>query len=206
MLAGLAVGCGGGAPEIASQNKTFYDFPSAGAAGAQEFGGEYEQKYPRLDLVGLPSQPEYVGVTVLRGGVHLSRPKDWRIREASNEPGRAFIQYISPRAISFAIYERSDSPTDLWRNVMSRYERDAASVGAKLTGRGVPYATWIGQGRAYSIERSADSSKRPFVGYSREILLRGDSRVVLVQIVRQRAELSDVDQELLRVVSTLEVL
>jgi hypothetical protein len=153
-----------------------------------------------------PPAPEYVGVTVLRGGVHLSRPSDWHIREANNDPGRAFIQYISPRALSFALYERSDSPVDPWRDVMSRYEVDVSSVGAKITGRGVPVATWKGEGRAYSVERKVDSAKRAFVGYSREVLLRGEHRVVLVQIVRQRGALADIDDELMRVVSTLEVL
>jgi len=154
----------------------------------------------------MPPALEYVGVTIVRGGVHLSRPIDWHIREARNDPGRAFIQYISPRALSFAIYERSDSDSDLWRDVMSRYENDAASVGAKIVGHGVPVATWKGQGRAYSVERKADSTKRGFVGYSREVLLRGEHRVVLVQIVRQRPDLSDIDDELMRVMSTLEVL
>jgi hypothetical protein len=196
--------CGGGAPEIATKNKTFYDWPSGAAAGA--FGSEFEQRYPPLDAAAMPPKLEYIGVTVVRGGVHLSRPFDWRIREGSNDPGRAFIQYISPRAWSFAIYERSDSPADAWRDVMSRYESDVASVGAKITGRGLPIATYIGQGRAYSVERKVDSSKRAFFGYSREILLRGEHRVVLVQVVRQRGEIADIDDELMRVITTLEVL
>jgi hypothetical protein len=201
----LAVGCGSGTPEVAAQNRVFYDWPSGGAA-ASAFGTEFEQRYPPLDFAGMPPRPEYIGVTVLRGGVHLSRPNDWHIREARNDPGRAFIQYISPRALSFALYERSDSPDDPWRDVMSRYENDVSSVGAKVTGRGVPVATWKGEGRAYSVERKVDSAKRAFVGYSREILLRGEHRVVLVQIVRQRGDLADIDDELMRVMSTLEVL
>jgi hypothetical protein len=204
LLSATAVGCGSGAPEIAVKNRVFYDWPSAASSGSA--GGEYEQPYPRLDLQAAPSSLDYMGVTIVRGGVHLSRPKDWRIREASNEPGRAFIQYISPRALSFAIYERPDSPEELWRNVMARYEREVSSVGAKITGGGVPFATWKGQGRAYTVQRKVDSGKQPFVGYAREILLRGEGRVVLVQVVRQRGELGDIDQEMLRVVSTLEVL
>jgi hypothetical protein len=200
----VAAGCGGGPSEVAVRNRVFYDWPSGGAASGQ--AGDFEQRYPPLDLSGMPPALEYVGVTVVRGGVHLSRPFDWHIREARNDPGRAFVQYISPRALSFAIYERSDAPDDLWRDVMSRYESDAASVGAKVVGHGVPVATSKGQGRAFSIERKVDSGKRGFMGYSREILLRGEHRVVLVQIVRQRPDLADVDDELMRVVSTLEVL
>jgi hypothetical protein len=203
-LVSLAVGCGGGAPEIATQNRVFYDWPSGAAASG--FGSDYEKAYPRLDLSGIPSQLEYMGVTIVRGGVHLSRPKDWHIREARNDPGRAFIQYISPRALSFAIYEMPDSPSEPWREIESHFESDVASVGAKITGRGIPMATWIGQGRAYSVQRKVDSAKRAFTGYSREMLLRGEHRVVLVQIVQQRGELADIDQELLRVISTLEVI
>jgi hypothetical protein len=199
-----ATACGGGAPEIATKNKTFYDWPSGAAAGA--FGSEFEQRYPPLDAAAMPPQLEYIGVTIVRGGVHLSRPFDWHIREGSNDPGRAFIQYISPRAISFAVYERSDSPRDPWRDVMARYESDCASVGAKITGKGLPIATYIGQGRVYSVERKVDSAKRAFFGYSREILLRGEHRVVLVQVVRQRGDLADIDDELMRVINTLEAL
>jgi hypothetical protein len=75
------------------------DWPRAGA--------QYEQRYPPLDFAA--GDAAYLGVTVVRGGVRLSRPKSWALREASNEPGRAFIQYISPSAYSFAIYERPDA-------------------------------------------------------------------------------------------------
>ena len=145
-------------------------------------------------------------VTIVQGGVHLSRPKNWMIREASNDPGRAYIQYISPKAYSFAIYERPDAPTELWKDVLNRYEDDVSSVGAKVVGKRVPVATAIGQGRAYTIERTVDAAKRPFVSHSREVVLRGDHRIVIVQIVQQAENLSAVEDELLRVIGTLEVL
>src|SRR5262245_40384973 len=128
------------------------------------------------------------------------------IREASNEPAHAYIQYTSPNAYSFGIYERPDSPDDLWRDILTRYEDDVASVGAKVVGKRIPVATWRGQGRAYSIERKVEAAKRPFISRAREVVLRGEHRVVIVQIVHDGEDLSAVDAELARVVSTLEVL
>src|SRR4051812_32033331 len=88
-------GCGG-APDTAAKNRTFYDWSSAAGGGASS--AQFEQRYPKLDLAEKAPAPEFIGVTVVRGGVHLSRPKNWTIREASNEPGRAFVQYTSPKA------------------------------------------------------------------------------------------------------------
>jgi hypothetical protein len=199
----LLASCGG-APDSASKNRTFYDWSVAAGGGAST--GQFEQRYPRLDLAQKDATPEYLGYTVLRGGVHLSRPKNWMIREANNEPGKAFVQYTSPKAYSFAVYERADSPGDLWRDVLNRYEDDVGSVGAKVVGRRIPVATALGQGRAYSIERSVEAAKRPFTSHSREIVLRGEHRIVLVQIVYQAENLSAIDDELMRTITTLEVL
>ena len=194
--------CGGPAA-TATQNRTFYDWavPTSGA-GAHEF----EQRYPPLDFAAQPSRPEYVGVSVLRGGIHLSKPKNWILRDASNQPGQAYVGYISPNAYSFAIYERPESPTTQWRDIMKRFEDDTQALGAKIVGKRVPIATGIGQGRAFSVERSVEAAKSPLVSRSREYLVRGDSRVVIVQIVYEGDDLSLVDPELLRVVDTLEVL
>jgi hypothetical protein len=199
---GWLAGCGG-ASDTAAKNRTFYDWSvSAGPAAAAQF----EQRYPPLDQAEGPQTPEYIGVTVLRGGIRLSRPRSWSIREANSDPGQAFIQYVSPRAYSFAIYERPDPPTELWRNVLSRFEDDVGSVGAKIIGRRVPFATARGQGRAFTIERNVEASKRPFVSHSREVLLRSDRRVVLVQTVHEGETLAGIDEELMRVLTTLEVL
>ena len=198
---GWLAGCGG-APDTAAKNRTFYDWTVAGGNTAAQF----EQRYRPLDLAEKQPNPEYIGVTVVRGGVRLSRPKEWMIREASNEPARAYIQYISPRAYSFGIYERTDSPDDLWRDILTRYEDDVASVGAKAVGRRIPVATWRGQGRAYSIERKVEAAKRPLISRSREVVLRGEHRIVIVQIVHDGEDLSAIDAELARVIGTLEVL
>jgi hypothetical protein len=202
MVCGVLVGCGG-APDTAARNRTFYDWSTAGPGTT---AGQFEQRYPPLDLAEKQPNPEYLGVLVVRGGIRLSRPKDWMIREASNEPARSYIQYTSPRAYSFGIYERPDSPADLWRDILTRYEDDVASVGAKAVGKRVPVATWRGQGRAYSVERKVEAAKRPLISRSREVVLRGEHRVVIVQIVHDGEDLSAIDAELARVIGTLEVL
>ncbi len=192
-----------GAPETARGNRVFYDWAVAtGPTGAADF----EQPYPPLDLLGAPPLVGYRGVTVVRGGVHLSRPANWKLREGDNTPGRAFVQYISPSAYTFSIYERPESTEELWRSVLQRFEDDTRSLGAKIVGGRVPMATQIGQGRAYTIERQVEAAKSPIVGHSREYLVRGESRIVLVQVVHEGEDLSAINQELLRVIGTLEVL
>ena len=193
----------GGPSEGATKNRVFYDWAVAtGEAGSKEF----EERYPPLDLAPQEPQPEYVGVTVLRRGIHLSKPKNWLLRDASNQPGQAYVGYVSPNAYSFAVYERPESASEPWRELLDRYEADAESVGAKIVGKRVPVATGIGQGRAFSVERSVEAAKRPLVSRSREYLVRGRSRVVVVQIVYEGDDLSQVNPELLRVIDTLEVL
>ena len=197
----LLVGCGG-PPPSATKNRTFYDWAVATGDGAQQ---EFELPYPPLDLIEQAPNPAYVGVSVLRGGVRLSKPANWRMRDAGNVPGQAYLSYISPSAYSFALYERPDSPRDPWRDVMGHYEADAKALGARIASQRVPVSTGVGQGRAYTIEREVEAAKRPLVSKSREYLVRGDSRIVLVQIVYQ-GEIAEVDDELLRVIDTLEVL
>jgi hypothetical protein len=202
LAAQVLCGCGGPS-EGATKNRTFYDWTVAtGDAGAKEF----EERYPPLDLAPQEPNPEYVGVTVLRRGIHLSKPKNWLLRDASNLPGQAYVGYISPNAYSFAIYERPEYAGDPWRDMLKRYEDDAQAVGAKITGKRVPIAVGIGQGRAYSVERSVEAAKRPLTSRSREYLVRGNSRVVVVQVVYEGDDLSQVNPELLRVIDTLEVL
>jgi len=198
----LALGCSG-SQETATKNRTFYDWTVAtGTSGAVDF----EQHYPPLDLASAAPLPEYMGVTVVRGGVHLSRPKNWMLRDGVNTPGQSFVQYISPNAYSFAVYERPESTVELWRDVMQRFEDDTQALGAKVVGKRVPMATLGSQGRAYTIERQVEAAKAPFVSHSREYLLRGASRIVVVQVVCDSEDLSAVDRELMRVVQTIEVL
>ncbi|HET7538599.1 MAG TPA: hypothetical protein VFK05_01960 [Polyangiaceae bacterium] len=202
-LALSVAACGGGSAS-ASKNRTFYDWAVATAGG--EAAQAFEQRYPPLDLGAAAPNPEYLGYTVLLGGVHLSRPKTWMLRDGNNVPGQAFVRYVSPKAYSFALYERPESPSELWRDVMKRFEDDARASGAKIVGKRVPMSTALGQGRAYSVERSVDAPKRPLMSRSRELLIRGEHRVILAQIVYEGDGLESLDDELLRVISTLEIL
>ena len=199
----LAVSACGGAGEPPVR-RTVFDPTAANVAPVDVTSSavsDLETAYPPLDRAETPGGFPWVGVTVVRGGVRLSRPSRWTIRDAGVDPGHAYIQYVSPNAYSFAIYERSDAPTDLWRDVEQRYEDDVAAAGAKVVGKRVPVATAGNQGRAYTIER-----KTPLPSRSREFLVRSDHRVVLVQIVSQDQDLSRLSGEILEVMSHLEVL
>ena len=66
-------------------------------------------------------------------------------------------------------------------------------------------ATPSNQGRAYTVDRKIQS-KEPVLSRSREILLRGDRDIVLVQIVVEEENLSRVAGELLEVLRRIEVL
>jgi hypothetical protein len=197
LLALSLVGCAGASQ--ATKNHTFYDW-SLGAGGAR-----FEQEYRRLDWPSNSARATFIGVSVLDGAVRFSRPRDWRIRSASSRAGEPFIQYVSPNAYSFAIYQRRDPPRDGWQEILARYEADVAAVGAEMVGQRVPMATYWGQGRAYTIEREVATTKGPLHSHSREMLIRSNHRIVLVQIVYQERNLAAVDQELLRALETMEV-
>ena len=166
-----------------------------------------EQPYPPLDRDGLAGQARWIGVSVLHGGVRLSRPSRWIIRDAAVEPGRSYIAYVSPTgAYAFGIYERSDAPTDVWRDIEQRYENDVATAGAKLLGQRIPVATDTNQGRAYTVSRKVESGKASLNSRSREVLLRSEHRVVLVQMVTQDDAMGRLETELLEVLRHIEVL
>lgn len=197
VVGGWALGCGGAATAEATKNRTFYDW-SLGD-GSQAF----ERPYPRLNWPEKSENPRFIGVSVLQGQVSFSRPRNWRVRNASNRPGEPYVHYVSPNAYSFAIYQRRDPPSDTWQQIIDRYTADVESVGAKIVGRLVPMATSNGQGRAFTVERSVEAAKRPLESRSREIVLRSGQMVALVQIVHQENNLEAVDDELLRAVATI---
>jgi hypothetical protein len=200
--------CGGASDPNA--HKTVFD-PTAAAAKPAPVALEaanqgtpaptVETSYPPLDRADPKGGPGWTGVSVLRGGVRFSRPSNWSVRDASVDPGHAFILYVSPSAYSFAIYERSDGPTDAWKDVQGRYEAQVAAAGAKVAGLHIPVATGFNQGRAYTIDRSA-----PLPSRSREYLFRSEHRVVLVQVVSQETGLSRFGGELVDILGHLEVL
>lgn len=196
-------GCGGGVPAIAESNRVFYAFDSASA----ELRDEFERPYPPLHKKkAQPDELDYQGVAVLNGRVRLSRPSDWVLRSATNEPGRRFISYISPRQCVFAVYEWPDRPDAPWREILARYEDGLKAARAELVERRVPMATWNGQARAYVVRRKVPAAKLPYENTSLELLVRADNRVVLVQIVHQGESLALESDELMRVVQTLELL
>jgi hypothetical protein len=201
-LALMNGGCGGAhTPDpIAFTNRVFYNYDDPNADLAA-----FEQRYPPLDLAEQAPNPEYIGVSVIGANIHLSRPKNWVVRTASNKETERYIEYVSPNEYIFSIYERVDSPSDPWREVMGRYEDAVKGDGAELLGSRVPVSTWNAQGRAYVVRRQVKASKSPFISVSREYLARSDHRIVLVQVVHQTATLKPVSDELLRVVQTLEI-
>lgn len=194
-------GCATHIPDpIAFQNRVFYNYDDPNADLAA-----FEQRYPPLDLAEAAPNPEYIGVSVIGANIHLSRPKNWVVRTASNKATERYIEYVSPNEYVFSIYERVDSPDDVWREVLARYEEGVKADGAELLGQRVPVSTWNAQGRAYVVRRQVKAAKSPFVSVSREYLARSDHRIVLVQVLHQTATLKPVSDELLRVVATLEI-
>jgi hypothetical protein len=195
----LGTACGG------SASRTVFD-PTGGIAPVDvASNAELEHAYPPLDSPDVPGSKGWIGVSVLRDGVRLARPRQWTVRDASLEPRHSYIRYVSPNAYSFAIYERTEGAGDSWRDLLQHYEGDVAASGAKIIGQHIAMATVANQGRGYTIERKVDA-KPPIVSRSREIILRGEHRVVLLQIVTDEDSLSRIAAELLDVLSRLEVL
>lgn len=195
----LASGCGGGISSVAEKNRTFFAYDTTSKDTIELF----ERPYPPLDLRREAPALEYRGVSVLDGRVHVSRPIDWTLRKASNEPGRRYVQYLSPKEYVFAVYEWPDHADAPWREVIARYEEAAKDSHAELVERRIPMATWNAQARAYVVRRRVAASKQPYVNTSLELLARSDRRIVLVQIVHQGEAVAELTRELLRVVNTL---
>jgi hypothetical protein len=164
---------------------------------------DVERPYPPLDEPSA-SGKGWIGVSVLRGGVRFTRPARWQLRDASVEPGQSYVRYLSPDAYSFAIYERSDSPGKDWKDILEHYEADVTANGAKAIGGRIPMATATNQGRAYTIDRKIES-KDPVLSRSREFLLRGAHRIVLVQVVTSEESLARLS-DLLEIIRRIEVL
>lgn len=197
----LAAGCGGG-----SANRTVFDPNGARVAPVDvTSSSDLEHPYPALDSPDVPGGKGWIGVSVLGDRVRFARPRPWSIRDASLEPGHSYIRYVSPNAYSFAIYERTDGAGEAWRDIFQRYEGDVAASGAKIIGQYIPIVTAGNQGRAYMIERKIEA-KPPIASRSREILVRGERRVVLVQIVTDEDSLARIAGELLDILNRLEVL
>jgi hypothetical protein len=190
----VTTACGGG-----SGGRTVFD-PTGGIAPVDvTANADLEHAYPPLDSAG------WIGVSVLHDGVRLARPRQWSIRDASLELRHSYIRYVSPNAYSFAIYERTDGSGEAWHDIFQRYEGDVAASGAKIIGQHIATATPTNQAREYTIERKIDA-KPPVVSRSRELLMRGERHIVLVQIVTDEESLARISGEVLEVLNHLEVL
>jgi hypothetical protein len=202
ILAAASAGCAGGPDPIAFQNHTFYAYMFNGNIDSSAF----EKPWKPWDFPEQKPNPPYMGVAILDGKVHISRPTNWVIRDANNAAGSRYIEYVSPNSYVFAIYERPDLNDDLWRDIMNRYEKDTKDAGANFLGSRIPMATYNTQGREFIVQRGVAAAKSPFVATSREYLLRGDHRIVLVQVIHQGATLKPISDELYRVITSIEVL
>jgi hypothetical protein len=78
-------------------------------------------------------------------------------------------------------------------------------TGAKALGKAVPVASFFSQGRAYTVERPVKAPKAHLIAHSREYLMRGDHRIVLVQIVHPRDRIDPIAGELTRFLDTISV-
>lgn len=202
-LVALAVTACGGPHPSAFKNRVFYDY---GADGVQDLSALFEIHYPPLDLGPREPNPEYRGVIIMDGLVRFSRPLNWRIRRASNDETQRFVEYVSPKQYMVSIYERVEDAGAPWHEVMQSYEAQVKADGAKIIGLPYPGATWNSQARIYDVERSVKAPKRPLKTYSREYLARGNNRIVLIQVVHPEQTIEPIGDELLRVMTHLQVL
>jgi hypothetical protein len=196
----LLTGCASGPDPSAFKNKTFYEYGSGQDVGASR--DVFEKPYPPLDI----PDKNYTGVQVLTGVVRFSRPSNWVIRRASVQPEQRYIEYVAPSQVMVAIYERLESPEDPWRNILGRFETELKQDGGRVIGMPVPFASYNAQGREYVVERGVAAPKMPFINRSREILLRSDHRIVLVQIVHQGDNPGHISAEVVPVLNSMQVL
>jgi hypothetical protein len=193
VLCALGTACGGGE---ANRNRTFYSIDESPESPKAV---KHEIALQRLDAnVGGRA---FVGMSVLDGKVNISRPADWRVRRAALGDD-AYIEYVSPRGFICALYDRHGSKS--WTTLDEDYIDDVDGGKAKATSKDVPVATANAQGRAFTIERKVAGARGPYENTSREIILRGSHRAVLVEIVFEGKSIDAFD-ELLHVFETLEV-
>ena len=201
-LFGILLACVVGAcgPSINPEaNKTFYAIDDA---PGEKKTTRYEVPVARLDAN--VEGRAFVGMGLLDDSVHISRPKDWALRRAAVGDRNGYVEYVSPRGFLFGIYERRDSAGS-FEDIDRRYEEDVTAVKARFVSKEVPVATAGAQGRAYVVERNIPGARAPYVNTSREVLLRGRHRVVLVEVVFEGGSLQSLAPELVHVFDTLEV-
>ncbi|APR81443.1 Hypothetical protein A7982_06792 [Minicystis rosea] len=203
LLAGalpFAAGCGG-SPTAPAQDQVFY---LHGGSGVIDRNYSWETYFKPLDQPAGERTPRIVGVGVLSGDVRIGRPIDWNVRSADLTPHHRFISYQSPRQFIFSIYERIDSPEDTWTDVERRYEADVAAQGSQILAGRMPVATANTQGRAYLI-RTKVPAKPEYLNNAREVLIRGEHRLMLVQVVHTGDNVESIEDEIATVLKSITV-
>jgi hypothetical protein len=198
-LAAGAAGCGG-SPSAPAQDQVFY----LHGGGVVDKNYSWETYFKPLDLPPTERTPRVVGVGVLTGDVRLGRPIDWYVRSADLTPHHRFISYQSPRQFIFSIYERIDSPQDTWTDVERRYESDVTSQGSQIIAGRMPVGTANTQGRVYFL-RTKVPAKPEYQNNSREVLIRGEHRLMLVQVVHTGESVEPIEDELATVLKSITV-
>lgn len=175
-----ALGCGG-ASTAPKTDDVFY----LHGGGVIDKNRSYEVYFPKLDREKQLTVPRMVGVGVLDGDVRLARPIDWTVRDADYTSERRYISYQSPRQFIFSILERVDPPTDTWSEVEKRYEGETKDLLGQFLSQRQVVGSANGQGRAYLVKSVVKAKPANYDSYATEVLLRGENRVLLVQIVHK---------------------
>lgn len=183
------LGACGGSPTAPSRDDVFY----LHGGGVIDNDESWEIYFPKLDAAPTPRLQKFLGVGLMGGDIRMSRPIDWSVRAADYTPGHRYISYQSPRQFIFSIYERIDPTEDSWADVLKRYEKSVAEQGSDVLASRLPIATANTQGRAYLVKTRVPS-KPDLLSFSHEILIRGDHRIMLVQIVHGENIESSVDE------------
>jgi len=186
VLGGLALSACGGAPTAPKTDDVFY----LHGGGVIDKNRSYEVYFPKLDKDKALTVPRLVGVGVLDGDLRFARPIDWTIRDADYTAEKRFISYQSPRQFIFSVLERVDPPEDTWATVEKRYEEETQELGGKIFVFRQPIGTSNSQGRSYVINTTVKAKPANFDSYATEILVRNQTRLLLVQIVHK----GEVDQ------------
>lgn len=198
-LVPLVVGCGG-SPSAPAQDQVFY----LHGGGVIDKNYSWETYFKQLDQPPTERTPRIVGVGVLLGDVRIGRPIDWNVRAADLTPHHRFISYQSPRQFIFSIYERIDSPEDTWTDVERRYEADVAAQGSQILAGRMPIGTANTQGRVYFL-RTKVPAKPDYLNNSREVIIRGQRRLMLVQVVHTGEGVESIEDEVATVLKSITV-
>jgi hypothetical protein len=199
LLASLAAGCGG-SPTAPASDQVFY----LHGGGLVDKNYSWETYFKPLDLPVTDRTPRVVGVGVFKGDVRLGRPIDWYVRAADYTPERRYISYQSPRQFLFSIYERVDPVEDTWTDVERRFERDVAAEGSQILAGRMPIATANAQGRVYLLKTKV-SAKPEYQNYAREVIIRSDHRLMLVQVIHSTESTEAIEDEITEVLKSITV-